>query len=101
MRRKDTNFSFEVLDGDDNLTDYEEEIIEISGDMYLFDYPIPWTTHEQDMRLLSSRHPTTLFKLSGDGEENGDLWEEYYLGGKMQRCTAKITFDPYNPSKLA
>jgi len=96
-----TSFSFQVLDGDDGVTDYEQEITEISGYSYLFGDTIKWYEHQGDMKTLSSRHPTTLFKLSGDGEENGDLWEEYYLNGKMQRCTAKITFDPYDPTKLA
>lgn len=95
-----TSFSFQVLDGNDGVTDYEEEIMDISGYGYLFDDSVSWYTHQFDMRLLSSRHPTTLFKLTGDGEDSGDLWEEYYLGGKMQRCDAKITFDPYDPSKL-
>jgi len=31
-----TSFSFQVLDGDDGVTDYEQEITEISGYSYLF-----------------------------------------------------------------
>lgn len=96
-----TSFSFEVLDGDDGVTDYEQEIKDISGYGSLFDGSVKWYDHEGDMRLLSSRHPNTLFKLSGDGEENGDLWIKYYLSGKIQRCKAVITFDPFDLSKLA
>ena len=52
------------------------------------------------MREYSKRHPKTVFKLIGTGEEAGDMWIEYYLNGKMQRTVAKIVFDDYDQNKL-
>jgi len=52
------------------------------------------------MRQYSLKHPNTLFKLSGEGEESGDIWQEYYLNGKMQLVTAQIVFDDFDESKL-
>jgi hypothetical protein len=52
------------------------------------------------MRKVSKHYPDLVFKLSGEGEESGDVWVEYYKNGKMQRCSTKITFDEYDESKL-
>jgi len=59
-----------------------------------------WYDHEKDMREFSLKHPSTLFKLSGEGEQSGDVWHEYYRNGKMQRCKARLVFDDFDDSKL-
>lgn len=43
-----------------------------------------WYEHDVSMCALSAKYPTTIFKLHGNGEENGDLWDKYYVDGKMQ-----------------
>jgi hypothetical protein len=60
-----------------------------------------WCEHEKDMRALSLEFPKFLFILSGEGEESGDIWKEYYLNGKMQRSEAEIVIAPFDKSKLA
>lgn len=59
-----------------------------------------WYDHEKQMREISKKFPTALFTLSGVGEETGDIWNEYYLKGKMQKETAEIVIDPFDKSKL-
>ena len=41
-----------------------------------------WYEHETDMKDISTAHPETVFKLHGEGEEAGDVWEKFFKGGK-------------------
>lgn len=59
-----------------------------------------WYEHEEEMKELSKLFPDTLFKLHGEGEENVDIWDKYFLDGKMQECYAKLTIDPFDKDKL-
>lgn len=59
-----------------------------------------WYEHEEDMDLLSKKFVGVLFELHGNGELNDDMWIEYFLNGKHQRCAAKITFDPFNEDEM-
>jgi len=53
-----------------------------------------WYEHDVAMQAFSKAFPTTVFKLHGEGEESGDLWEKYYYGGKLLfNATVKMTFD--------
>ncbi|HNC78543.1 MAG TPA: hypothetical protein PLQ71_15870 [Nitrospira sp.] len=61
-----------------------------------------WYTCTDDMEEFSKLFPGIVFRLHGDGDgEENDLWDEYYLDGKSQRCDAEIIYPPYDPSKLA
>lgn len=60
-----------------------------------------WYTYANDMEDFSKLFPGVVFHLHGEGEGQGDLWNEYYLDGKSQRCEAEIIYPPYDPSKLA
>jgi hypothetical protein len=59
-----------------------------------------WYDREKDMRALSSQFPTVLFTLHGEGEDNDDIWTEYYLDGKIQLERAKIKIGRFDPKKL-
>ena len=52
------------------------------------------------MKEFSKLFPIALFSLSGEGEEQGDIWVEYYQNGKMQEAMAKITYEEFDVNKL-
>lgn len=59
-----------------------------------------WYDHEQDMRLLSAKFPDMVFWLSGHGDDAEDIWDKYFIGGKMQACYAEIVRGEFDPTKL-
>lgn len=59
-----------------------------------------WYDHEVDMRLLSEKFPSIVFWLSGVGEGYEDLWQKYFLNGRMQEAYAQIVYDDFDPGKL-
>lgn len=59
-----------------------------------------WYDSEKDLVEFSKKHPKTLFKLRGEGEESGDLWELYVQDGIKQFCKAKVVFDKLDYPKL-
>ena len=60
-----------------------------------------WYGHPEDMREISKHWPDILFTLSGVGEETGDVWAEYYLGGKVHReFQPEWVPPPFDPRQL-
>lgn len=59
-----------------------------------------WYEWEQDMKIISKTYPEILFCLIGDGENNEDMWYAYFQKGKVQICTAIITYDEFDEAKL-
>ncbi len=59
-----------------------------------------WYDHVNDMIKFSREFPNVVFELEGIGEENGDMWKEYYKNGLYQDCPARVIYDEYNPKKL-
>ena len=59
-----------------------------------------WYEHEEDLRAFSKKHPKVLFKLSGEGESQGDDWVKYFRNGQMQTCPAIVTRAPFDARKL-
>ena len=72
----------------------DDRLLLDSGDEY------KWYDNEEDMRLLSKEFPDILFKLYGKGEDNEDIWNKYFMNGKMQYCPVKMMFEPFDKSKL-
>lgn len=95
-----TRFKLEIIKGDDKVTDYAKEICEISGYGDVFNNERKWYDCESDMKKISLNHPNTVFKISGKGEESGDIWSRYFLNGKCQYCVAKIVVDDFDENKL-
>lgn len=94
-----TDYELEIVSGDDGKTNYEE-LIEDKFGFTPFCGSAKWYDYEQDMRFFSKQHPSVLFKLIGDGEESGDLWEAYFKDGLMQMCKANITYGSFNENLL-
>ena len=70
------------------------------GDATWFAYDQRWYYSEEDMLLISTRFPSMVFHLHGDGENPDDLWNAHYWNGKSQQCPAVIHYDPYDPAEL-
>jgi len=85
---------------DDELIDMlnEDTGYEWNSDLSLSD--VKWYAWEEDMRIISKKLPSVTFKLHGEGEESGDIWEAYFKDGKAQMCQAKITFEEFDESKM-
>lgn len=84
--------------------DAEIELMDVfaGGNCYdgYFSEDLKWYEHDNDMMLLSSRIPDVLFSLHGEGESQEDLWNAYYLNGKMLYCPADICYPPFDESQL-
>ena len=94
-----TNYELQTVSGTDYETNYEQEISDFI-DYNPFDEPTKWYRYEKEMKEFSQKHPNVVFEISGEGEENGDLWKAYFKNGKMQMCKAKIIYDDFNENLL-
>ena len=99
-----TRYELEVVEGNDELIgEFREDnenaqwAIDNYGDS---EEECKWYTHGEDLTAFSKKHPEALFKLSGEGEESGDMWAQYFKNGKSQRCQAIVTFEEYDETKL-
>ena len=59
-----------------------------------------WYEHTEDMCRVSKKYPNVIFSLYGNGEEDGDMWVEYFMNGKFQVEKAVITYADFDPEKL-
>lgn len=95
----------------ENVTPEQEvQIINRLKEMNIIDYAltedfdcydsVKWYEEEKQMKQISSEFPEVHFKIHGEGENNEDIWDHHYLGGKIQRCDAKIIIPPFDPNKL-
>lgn len=88
---------------DNNLELHKKQIGELSGydcRNWLWEDEAKWYDHEEHMRNYSKAHPTTLFTLTGNGEETDDNWIEYHRNGKMQRCDGEIVYPKFNEGEM-
>lgn len=65
---------------------YNGNILAIGSDS------VKWYEHDVDLKELSIKHPTVTFVLDGVGEEQGDLWQKIFLGGKMKYLEPEIVW---------
>lgn len=63
---------------------------------------ICWYDHEQDMRSISLKFPSTVFTLMVVPEEyHGEVrTRKYFKNGMMQVSEGKITYDEFDPERV-
>ena len=99
-----TRHELEIVKGDNSLIDAFRDVSEDA--QYAIDSnggseeSCKWYDHQDELKKFSLLHPDALFKLSGEGEDSGDIWREYYRNGKMQLCRAQIVFAGFDSSLL-
>lgn len=101
-----TNFELEVIDGDMTVAEVLSENEDFEGIDYALDEngetsgAVKWYSHEADMTALSAKYPEITFLLSGEGEEQGDVWRKYFRNGKSRSIYAKLTFPEFYANSL-
>lgn len=107
FQRRDPDASWEEVYNPD-ITDDIKQVLRQEGIIgYVFDEnldshdKVKWWNHSL-MESLSKQFPDILFRLHGNATHNDpeDLWYEYWLNGRVQKCPAIITFDDFDESKL-
>lgn len=83
----------------DYIAEHQEQMYGVTPEGNMTD-SCKWYEHEEAMKELSKVIPNALFVLRGECEESGDIWNKYFLDGKMQACKAKIVYDEFDPKKL-
>lgn len=114
-----TRFELKIHDAPDefkNVIDVYKSFIEkINNDEVDFDFPgfqwafdyngesqdeTKWYDHDGDMTMFSRLFPEVTFKLIGNGEDNGDMWHEYYKNGRSVRKDAQVFIPPLKEGEL-
>ena len=80
--------NLDVVRKHDEISEYPFESI-YAGKLHMH---ATWYDHEQHMIVLSKGFPNYTFILSGEGEENGDMWRKEFCNGAMKKFKAQITF---------
>ena len=76
------------------------EALEQGSFCYDGEYHGKWYSWKEDLRKVSLKYPADLITVEGDGEEGGDLWKAYFLGGACQVAKAEVTFAPFEVTKM-
>lgn len=90
--------NLDISEGKSIPYDVDEEIekfLEDNSDEFYglrSDDTCKWYDHNEAMLRLSSEFPEVLFILSGEGEENGDVWKKYYANGTVEVDKAELVF---------
>ena len=60
-----------------------------------------WYEHQMDMATIISRKwPEMRFGLYGHGDDNNDVWAEYFLNGIVQRVQGEIKYPKFDAEKM-
>ena len=59
-----------------------------------------WYEHEEELSAFSASHSGVLLTLHGEGEDNEDIWNKYFLNGKCQIAKAQWSIAEFDAKKL-
>jgi hypothetical protein len=65
-----------------------------SGDDMVSGDSLKWYEHEADLLAVSAKHPASLFRLVGIGEDWPDIWVKFFHAGR----TTKVPVVPELPA---
>lgn len=54
-----------------------------------------WDDWYDDMRVVSTRFPSTVFILTGKGEGQLDMWKARFIDGKVEEVRAEIIYPAF------
>ena len=96
-----TYHKLEIIGDANPEIDYEEEIGICSeyGNSPFYQH-VKWYEYENDMRSFSKKYPDLIFVVTGEGEDNDDIWKAYFKDGLMFRAKAQIVFEEFSLDKL-
>lgn len=60
---------------------------------------VKWYEHDRDMKELSLAFPDVIFCLHGQGEDPGDIWDDYWQNGTNEYCPVEIVYP--KPTRIA
>ena len=62
---------------------------------------VAWYNHQMDMAtIVSARWPEVRFELHGNGEDDHDLWAQYFQDQMIQRVQGEVVYPPFDPEQL-
>ena len=67
---------------------------------YVFEDGCKWYECNEDMITISKKFPNVLFQLDGNGEEDGDLWRNFFLNGNVQCTQVDIVYEEFDINKM-
>lgn len=88
------------FDIQDNPPEVYRKIVEVSVYNCLDEDVVKWYSWRDDVATVSKLFPDVVIKISGEGEEAGDIWKAYFKNGKCQFTKAKLVFEDYDEGKL-
>ena len=105
-----TCYSLRLEEGGEN-SETVAAVIEKLREIDIIDYalsedlstsaPATWYDYDEDMLEVSRAFPRVHFVLSGDGDDNEDIWEHHFWNGKSAKYKAEIRIPPLNMADLS
>lgn len=96
-----SNFELDIIAGDDptatpEFLDLFEKVTSYSFAHQLWE--IKWYDSIKDMCIISKNYPRTIFSLSHEGEESGDIGIHYFHNGNYTGGQAQLIYPNFNHS---